>query len=95
MSRYRNGRDRRTDHDPITPDHVFDAICRLAVAHATLPTQAMIADELGCSQQHVSSMMQLLALPPAPRIFWLTQRVYYVDKSRWRRLDDSEVSPSG
>ena len=93
MSRYKNGRNRRTSKATITPDDVYNAVCELAEAIATLPTQAMVADHLGCSQQHVSTMMQLLSHPHDGRIQWLTQRVYYVDKSRWERPEEeSETS---
>ncbi len=97
MSRYRTGRNRRTDKPPITPDDVFEAICTLAEALATLPTQAMVAEQLHCSQQHVSTMMQILADPRDGRITWLTQRVYVVDHSRWERLETghTENSPTG
>jgi hypothetical protein len=88
MSRYQNGRNHRSEQATITPDDVYEAICQLAEAHATLPTQSMVADHLGCSQTRVSILMQLLTVPPNPRIVWLTQRVYYVDKSRWERLDE-------
>lgn len=97
MPRYHTGRNRRTEKPTITPDDVFEAICTLAEALATLPTQAMIAEQLHCSQQHVSSMMQILADPRDGRITWLTQRVYFVDHSRWERLETGQggVSPTG
>ncbi len=95
MARYKTTqRDTRTEKPAITPDDVFEAICTLAEALATLPTQTMVAEHLGCSQQHVSAMMQVLADPRDGRITWLTQRVYFVDRSRWERLEtgQSEVS---
>ena len=87
MARYKNGRSHRGSAPPvtITPDDVFEAICLLAEALATLPTQGMIAEHLKCSQQHISVMMRLLELDG--RLYWLSHRVYAVDRSRWERPD--------
>lgn len=82
-------RDRRPS---VTPDDVYDAICTLAESVPALPTQSMIADHLNCSQQLVSVMMSVLSDPRDGRIRWLSNRIYYVDKSRWERPEDSEVS---
>jgi hypothetical protein len=89
MPRYQTGRNHRRDKTPITPDDVFAAIIVLAEALATLPTQAMVADHLKCSQQHISFMMQILS--NEGRIVWLSQRVYYVDRSHWQGPDDSSA----
>jgi hypothetical protein len=97
MARYKTGSNHRRDTSPttITPDEVFEAICLLAETLATLPTQGMIAEHLQCSQQHVSVMMRLLELEG--RLYWLSHRVYAVDKSRWERPDrpSLESSPTG
>ena len=82
----------RPPRTAITPDDVYDAICRFAEAHSTLPTQSMIAAELDCSQPMVSVLMAVLSDPRDGRIQWLSQRVYFVDKSRWERPDDPSVS---
>jgi hypothetical protein len=86
---------RRTSRDnrpAITPDDVYNAICAFAEAHSALPTQSMVANEIGCSQQLVSIMMNVLSDPRDGRIRWLSQRIYFVDKSRWERPEHSEVS---
>jgi predicted transcriptional regulator len=94
MPRYRTGRNNRSDKCTITPDEVFDAICTLAEALSTLPTQRMIAEHLDCTQQHVSAKMKELADPVDGRITWLTKNVYFVDQSRWERLEMADHSPA-
>ena len=92
MSDGKLGRAARDRRPTVTPDDVYDAICTLAESVPALPTQSMIADHLNCSQQLVSVMMNVLSDPRDGRVRWLSNRIYYVDRSRWERPEDTTVS---
>ena len=72
------------------PHRVLEAIRVIADELDVLPTQSMIADHMGVSQQYVSQQMKELSRPPNPCIRWLTQRLYRVVSLRY--VDESEVS---
>jgi hypothetical protein len=95
MSKRKLGCAARDRQPAVTPDDVYNAICTLAESVPALPTQAMIADHLNCSQQLVSVVMRMLSDPRDGRIRWLSNRLYYVDKSRWERPENADISSRG
>ena len=63
----------------IGPDEVFQEACRLAEELSTTPPHQMIADNLGCSRQHVSQMF--VALEYAGKIEWIARYIYRINRA--------------
>ena len=65
----------------IGPREVLWEACRLAEELGTTPPQVMIADNLGCSKQHVSMMFVTLEFVGA--IEWINRYAYTIKDSQW------------
>lgn len=70
-----------TKRREIGPREVYEAACELAEELGTTPPQVLIANNLGCSRQHVSNMFVTLEFVGA--IEWVNRYSYSIKKAQW------------